>query len=226
MDKVLVNRAYTTLNVVCVALLTSAVFEVLLTGLRNYVFAHTTNRIDVELGARLFRHLVTLPLAYFEARHVGDTVARVRELENIRNFLTGQALTAVIDLIFSLIFLGAMCLYSVWLTLIVAISLPAYAAISMLLNPILRDRLNQKFVRGAPTRTARTARWSGYFSRPKEHRRRLAGRCCAASARRPCDPSRGHIRGNCGSNARCRSARRFGDRPRRLLRPVLSDHRP
>ncbi|AJX15995.1 toxin RTX-I translocation ATP-binding protein [Burkholderia ubonensis MSMB22] len=149
MDKVLVNRAYTTLNVVCVALLASAVFEVLLTGLRNYVFAHTTNRIDVELGARLFRHLVTLPLAYFEARRVGDTVARVRELENIRNFLTGQALTAVIDLIFSLIFLGVMCLYSVWLTLIVAISLPAYAAISMLLNPILRDRLNQKFVRGA-----------------------------------------------------------------------------
>ncbi|MFM0742295.1 ABC transporter transmembrane domain-containing protein, partial [Paraburkholderia xenovorans] len=72
MDKVLVNRAYSTLNVVCVALLVSSVFEVLLTGLRNYVFSHTTNRIDVELGARLFRHLLTLPLAYFEARRVGD----------------------------------------------------------------------------------------------------------------------------------------------------------
>ncbi len=149
MDKVLVNRAYSTLNIVSLALLASAIFEVLLTGLRNYVFAHTTNRIDVELGAKLFRHLVTLPLAYFEARRVGDTVARVRELENIRNFLTGQALTAAIDLVFSIVFLGVMCLYSVWLTLIVAISLPVYAGISMLLNPILRERLNQKFGRGA-----------------------------------------------------------------------------
>ncbi len=149
MDKVLVNRTYSTLNVVCVALLVSSVFEVLLTGLRNYVFAHTTNRIDVELGARLFRHLVALPLSYFGARRVGDTVARVRELENIRNFLTGQALTALIDLTFSFIFLGVMCLYSVWLTLIVAISLPVYAAISMGVTPVLRQRLNEKFARGA-----------------------------------------------------------------------------
>ncbi|MFM0731532.1 type I secretion system permease/ATPase [Paraburkholderia sediminicola] len=149
MDKVLVNRAYSTLNVVCVALLVSSVFEVLLTGSRNYVFSHTTNRIDVELGARLFRHLLALPLAYFEARRVGDTVARVRELESIRSFLTGQALTAFIDLIFSVIFLGVMCIYSVWLTLIVAISLPVYAAISMTLNPLLRERLNHKFARGA-----------------------------------------------------------------------------
>jgi subfamily B ATP-binding cassette protein HlyB/CyaB len=149
MDKVLVNRAFNTLNVVCIALLVSSVFEILLTGLRNYVFAHTANRIDVELGARLFRHLLALPLAYFGARRVGDTVARVRELENIRSFLTGQALTAVIDLFFSFIFLGVMCVYSVWLTLIVVISLPVYAAISMGLNPILRTRLNEKFARSA-----------------------------------------------------------------------------
>jgi len=99
MDKVLVNRAYNTLVVVGIALFVSSTFEVLLTGLRNFTFSHTTNRIDVELGARLFRHLVALPLPYFSARRVGDTVARVRELENIRNFLTGQALTAVIDLV-------------------------------------------------------------------------------------------------------------------------------
>jgi subfamily B ATP-binding cassette protein HlyB/CyaB len=149
MDKVLVNRAFSTLNVVCVALLASAVFEVFLTGLRNYVFAHTTNRLDVELGARLFRHLLALPIGYFSSRRVGDTVARVRELENIRNFLTGQALTAIIDLIFSVIFIGVMCLYSLFLTLIVILSLPVYAAISMILTPILRAKLNEKFARGA-----------------------------------------------------------------------------
>ena len=149
MDKVLVNRAFNTLNVVCVALLISAVFEVVLSGVRNYVFAHTASRIDVELGARLFRHLLALPLAYFGVRRVGDTVARVRELENIRAFLTGQALTALIDLFFSVIFIAVMCLYSVWLTLVVVASLPVYAAISMTITPILRRRLDEKFARTA-----------------------------------------------------------------------------
>jgi len=149
MDKVMVNRAFNTLNVVCVALLISAVFEVLLSGIRNHVFAHTASRIDVELGARLFRHMLALPLSYFGARRVGDTVARVRELENIRTFLTGQTLTAVIDLLFSIIFLAVMCLYSVWLTLVVVVSLPIYAAISFMITPALRRRLNEKFARTA-----------------------------------------------------------------------------
>ncbi|AJK46579.1 type I secretion system permease/ATPase [Burkholderia plantarii] len=149
MDKVLVNRAFETLNVVCVALLVSGVFEVLLTGVRNYVFAHTASRIDVELGARLFRHLLTLPLAYFGVRRVGDTVARVRELENVRSFLTGQAVTAVIDLFFSVIFIAVMCLYSVWLTLVVVASMPVYVGISMLITPVLRRRLDEKFARTA-----------------------------------------------------------------------------
>jgi ATP-binding cassette, subfamily B, bacterial HlyB/CyaB len=149
MDKVLVNRTYDTLIAVGIALFVSSTFEVLLTGLRNFIFSHTTNRIDVELGARLFRHLIALPLPYFGARRVGDTVARVRELENIRNFLTGQALTAVIDLVFSFVFIAVMCIYSVWLTLIVVISLPLYATISATLVPTLRKRLNEKFARGA-----------------------------------------------------------------------------
>lgn len=149
MDKVLTNRAEATLLVVCIALIVSGIFEVLLTGLRNFVFAHTTNRIDVELGSRLYRHLVALPLAYFASRRVGDTVARVRELENIRSFLTGQGLTAVIDVVFSFVFLGVMCLYSVWLTVMVAASLPIYGLISVLLVPLLKRRLNEKFARGA-----------------------------------------------------------------------------
>ena len=84
----------------------------MLTALRTYVFSHTTSRIDVELGARLFRHLLALPLAYFEARRVGDSVARVRELENIRSFLTGHALTLVLDLLFTVVFLAVMFAYS------------------------------------------------------------------------------------------------------------------
>ena len=149
MDKVLVHRGMTTLDVLVIGLVVVVVFESLLNGLRTYVFSHTTSRIDVELGARLFRHLVQLPLAYFQARRVGDSVARVRELENIRSFLTGNALTVVLDVLFSVIFIAVMLLYSVPLTLIVLVSLPLYFGLSLAIVPILRKRLDVKFARGA-----------------------------------------------------------------------------
>ena len=149
MDKVLVNSAYTTLDVITIGLLTVTIFQVLLTALRSYVFAHTSSRIDVELGAKLFRHLLGLPLAYFQARRVGDSVARIRELENIRSFLTGNAITLVLDLVFSFVFIGVMFYYSTWLTLIVVLSLPCYFITSLLFTPVLRERLSEKFNRGA-----------------------------------------------------------------------------
>jgi ATP-binding cassette, subfamily B, bacterial HlyB/CyaB len=149
MDKVLVHRGLTTLDVIALGLLVVMVFEVALSGLRSYVFAHTTSRIDVELGSRLFRHLLHLPLAYFQARRVGDSVARVRELENIRQFLTGNAITLVLDVLFSVVFIAVMLFYSGWLTLIVLASLPLYALISLSVTPLLRARLHEKFNRGA-----------------------------------------------------------------------------
>ena len=105
-DKVLVNHTVSTLDVLVIGLVTISVFETVLGILRTYLFSHTTNCIDVELGARLFRHLLALPISYFQARRVGDSVARVRELENIRNFLTSSALTLVIDLFFTFVFSG------------------------------------------------------------------------------------------------------------------------
>ncbi len=148
-DKVLTHRGFTTLDVLMIGLVTVSIFESVLGALRTYVFAHTTNRIDVELGARLFRHLVALPIAYFEARRAGDSVARVRELENIRNFLTSSALTLVIDLFFTSIFLAVMFYYSPLLTWIVVGSFPFYIAISAGVTPLFRRRLNEKFDRGA-----------------------------------------------------------------------------
>ena len=149
MDKVLVHRGFSTLDVIGVGLVVVVLFEVSLTTLRSYVFAHTTSRIDVELGARLFRHLLGLPLAYFQARRVGDSVARVRELENVRAFLTGNSITLVLDLLFSVVFIAVMLYYSGWLTLIVVISLPCYVILSASFTPLLRARLNEKFNRGA-----------------------------------------------------------------------------
>ena len=148
-DKVLVHRGLTTLDVLVVGLVTVSIFESLLTALRTYVFAHTTNRIDVELGARLFQHLVALPIGYFEARRAGDSVARVRELENIRNFLTSSALTLVIDLFFTFVFLVVMAYYSLFLTGVVLVSFPIYVAISAGVTPVFRRRLEEKFNRGA-----------------------------------------------------------------------------
>lgn len=149
MDKVLVHRGLTTLDVLVIGLVVVVVFESALTALRTYVFSHTTSRIDVELGARLFRHLLHLPLAYFQPRRVGDSVARVRELENIRSFLTGNALTLVLDVLFSVVFVAVMLAYSVPLTLIVLASIPLYLLLSWMVVPVLRARLGEKFTHGA-----------------------------------------------------------------------------
>jgi len=148
-DKVLVHKGLSTLTVIATGLLAAVVFESLLSVLRTYVFAHTTSRIDVELGSRLFRHLLALPLAYFEARRVGDTVARVRELENIRQFLTGPALMSIIDLAFAGVFIAVMLYYSPLLTLIVLGALPVYVLLMLVAMPLFRRRLDEKFVRGA-----------------------------------------------------------------------------
>src|SRR6266566_6900150 len=138
-----------TLEVLVIGLVAVSIFEAILGALRTYVFSHTTNRIDVELGARLFHHLLALPLAYFRARRVGDSVARVRELENIRNFLTSSALTLVIDLFFTFVFLAVMYLYSPLLTWILLGSFPFYIVISAVATPLFRRQLDEKFRRGA-----------------------------------------------------------------------------
>jgi len=148
-DKVLVHRGLSTLDVLIIGLVAISVFETVLGALRTYVFAHTTNRIDVELGARLFRHLLALPIAYFQARRAGDSVARVRELENIRNFLTSSALTLVVDLFFTFVFLGVMFYYAPFLTWIVIAAFPFYIVISVGATPLFRRRLDEKFARGA-----------------------------------------------------------------------------
>lgn len=148
-DKVLVHQSISTLDVLAIGLAGIAIFECVLTILRTYLFSHTTNRIDVELGARLFRHLLALPMAYFRARRAGDSVARVRELENIRNFLTSSALTLVIDLVFTFVFLAIMFMYSTVLTMVVLASLPLYAMISAGATPLFKRRLDEKFRLGA-----------------------------------------------------------------------------
>ncbi len=148
-DKVLVHQGVTTLDVIALGLIGIIFLETLLAGMRSHLFTHTTSRVDVELGAKLYQHLVALPLAYFQQRRVGDSVARVRELETIREFLTSSAATLIIDLIFTLVFLLIMWFYSKFLFVIVILSLALYAIISILLTPSLRKKIEERFNRGA-----------------------------------------------------------------------------
>lgn len=148
-DKVLTHKGLTSLDVLIFALIVVSIFEVVLGGLKTYIFSHTTNRIDVELGTRLFRHLMRLPISYFGVRKVGQTVARVRELENVRNFITGSGLTLFLDLAFTVVFIAVMYFFSATLTWLVLGSFPFYIGVSALVTPILRKRVEEKFQRGA-----------------------------------------------------------------------------
>ncbi|MDR3375971.1 MAG: type I secretion system permease/ATPase [Ancalomicrobiaceae bacterium] len=148
-DKVLVHRGLSTLEVMVAGLILIALFESVLTGMRTYLFSHTSNRIDVELGARTFQHLLKLPLAYFEVRRVGDSVARVRELETIRQFITSSSLTLVLDIAFGAVFITVMFFYSTVLSWVVVGALPFYVVLSVITTPVFRRRLDEKFKRGA-----------------------------------------------------------------------------
>ena len=152
-DKVLVHRSMSTLNVLAIGIGIVYVYELILGLAKNYVFTHTTNRIDVMLSFKLFRHLFALPLKYFESRRVGETVARVRELDSIRNFLTGTPLSSMIDLIFIIVYIVVLFFYSPMLTVIVICSIPVYAVLSAIVTPLFKKRLDEKFETGANTQS-------------------------------------------------------------------------
>ena len=152
-DKVLVHNSLSTLDVLAIGLLLIAIFETILSVARNYIFTHTASKIDVILSCRLFNHLFRLPMRYFETRRVGDTVARVRELENIRRFLTGVPMTTLLDAMFIIVYIIVMLFYSTKLTLVTIASIPILALISALVTPVLKSRLDEKFNCGAESQS-------------------------------------------------------------------------
>jgi ATP-binding cassette, subfamily B, bacterial len=183
-DRVMVQQSLSTLHVMGFAMIGIAIFEAFLGTLRLFIFTHTARRLDLSLSAQLFRHLMRLPLAYFEARRVGDTVARVQEMENIRQFLTGTAMTVVLDAIFASVYLILMFWYSAVLTGWSLIVLPFFILLTLISTPILRRELNETFNRNADSQSflvetvtgihsvkAHTAerasrdRWEGLFAR-------------------------------------------------------------
>ena len=145
LDKVIVHRSLTTLDVLAVAFLAVVVFEFLLNLSRNYIFIHTAHKLDAKLGAKLFKHLMSLPFRYFEARQVGNITTRVRELDTIREFITNKMVSVLIDLFFSLVFVAMMLIYSVKLTLVVIGFISVIAVVYLTITPELRRRLEKKF---------------------------------------------------------------------------------
>ena len=152
-DKVMVQESLPTLDVMAIALLCVALFEAFLGILRLFIFTHTARRLDLSLSAQLFRHLMRLPLAYFESRRVGDTVARVQELENIRQFLTGTAMTVILDSIFAVVYLALMFYYNVKLTAVALAVIPLFAILTVVATPVLRYWLNETFNRSADSQS-------------------------------------------------------------------------
>lgn len=152
-DKVLVQNSLDTLYVLGLFLLVMAVVEAILTNLRTQLFVDTTNRIDLSLGSEVIHHLLRLPLPFFERRPVGELATRVQELENIRQFLTGTALTVVLDAIFSVVYIVVMLLYSWMLTIVALVTIPLFALVTLIASPLLRQQSRTKAERNAETQS-------------------------------------------------------------------------
>ncbi|MBI4754372.1 MAG: type I secretion system permease/ATPase [Betaproteobacteria bacterium] len=148
-DKVLMHHSLPTLHVLALGMAAVLVFEAVLGALRGYFLAHVSGRLDALLSARLYRHLLSVPLRYFESRRAGDILSRARELETVRHFLTGSATTTALDVLFIGAFIAVMLLYSVTLTLVVLASIPLFVALSIVFYPVLKRRLEVRFDRAA-----------------------------------------------------------------------------
>lgn len=148
-DKVLVHNTLDTLTILVIGFGVVSVWETAFGWLRTRLYSETSQKIDVELGAKLFRHLLGLNLSYFEARRVGDIAMRVRQLETIREFLTNASLTVLVDPIFTVIFLIVMWFYSTQLFLISILTIPCYIAVAVFITGPLRARIEEKFERSA-----------------------------------------------------------------------------
>jgi ATP-binding cassette subfamily B protein len=152
-DKVIIQKSLETLNTLGILLIIVAIFEAIINTLRTNLFVDTTNRIDLSLGSEIIDRLFRLPLRFFEKRPVGELATRINELENIRQFLTGTALTVVLDAVFSIIYIAAMLIYSWLLTVVALATLPLFILLTIVFAPLVRQQLRTKAERNAETQS-------------------------------------------------------------------------
>ncbi|SEP42762.1 peptidase domain-containing ABC transporter [Propionispora vibrioides] len=152
-DDVLVHHSVNSLDAMLSGMIFVSLFQTWITGVRTFLFTHATNQVDVMLGAKLFRQITALPVRYFETWQVGEVVARVRELENVRQFITGSAITVVLDVVFTVVYMMVMFLYSTTLSIIALLILPLYILLNAVVTPLYRSRLQEQFAAGTENQT-------------------------------------------------------------------------
>lgn len=148
-DKVLVHRSLSTLDILVVGMAVVTVFQIWTGAIRGYVFTKTANQVDVRLNSRLYQHLTALPLKYFEKWQSGDIVARVRELETVRQFIINSGVGIILDTLFAVIYLIIMLNYSLALSLVTIVVIIVFAAMTLIAAPIFKARLQKRFLIGA-----------------------------------------------------------------------------
>lgn len=161
-DKVVVHRTQSTLMAIGVAMVIFLAFSSLLTWVRQYLVLHTGNRVDAALGAAVWEHLLRLPLRYFEHRPTGVIAARLHGVETIREFVSGAAITLLLDLPFLVVCLAVMLWYSLPLTAIALAILLLIAAGSAVVAPLFQQRLNEQFLLGARNQAFVTEHIAGF----------------------------------------------------------------
>jgi len=145
-DKVLVHHSLTTMDILMGGMIIVSVFSMWMSALRSYLFLNTTNKIDVILSSHLFKKVSELPSKFFDKWQVGDIVARMNEVESIRGFLTGSALTVVLDVVFAVVYVAVMFVYSSMLSYIVWATIPLYVLLNAVIAPIFKYKLNERFL--------------------------------------------------------------------------------
>ena len=152
-DKVLVHRAADALDILVLGMVLCTIFQNWMLCLRAYLFTNITSKMDVALSSRLFKNITALPVSYFQKWQVGDVVSRLGELETLRSFMTGSSLTIILDIVFAIIYFGVMFLYSRMLSVIVLIMIPLFVILNLIVAPIFRRMINDRFLIGSENRS-------------------------------------------------------------------------
>ena len=152
-DKVLVHRSADALDILILGMVICTFFQNFMLALRTYLFANITSRIDATLSSRLYKNITALPISYFQKWQVGDVVSRTGELETLRNFMTGTSITIILDIIFAIVYFVAMFFYSRVLSIVVLIMIPVFALLNIIVAPIFKRMINDKFLIASENRS-------------------------------------------------------------------------
>lgn len=152
-DKVLVHRAADALDILVLGMVFCTVFQNFMLGLRTYLFANITSKMDVVLSSRLYKNIASLPVSYFQKWQVGDVVSRTGELETLRSFMTGNSLTIILDIVFAIVYFVVMFFYSRILSGVVLIMIPLFVILNLVVAPIFKRMINDQFLIGSENRS-------------------------------------------------------------------------